>query len=180
MPEQPSFSIFVKLRYWESYRLNVAVTQSALSKVLSIWAFFALLWFALMAFSIFRRPHGQEWARIMQNAQPLQWAFGLPILFIFVLPLLSARRLLRDELLKRGVGYVISEAGIHVDTSVSKGDLSWAAIYRVEEEASGFVIFTSPRIAFMLPKRCLESEEAIDALRELFRAHVPKASLRRS
>jgi len=115
----------------------------------------------------------------MQNASPVQWVLGLPVLFVFVLPLLTARRVLQDERVKRGVNYQFSGSGIYVETSVSKTDLSWAAIRRVTEFRSAFLVFTSPNIASMLPKRCLQGAQSVVDLRELFRAHVPKTKLRR-
>jgi len=115
----------------------------------------------------------------MQNASPLKWVFGLPVIFVFVLPLLSARKALSDERLKRGVSYQFSDAGFHVETSVSKTDFSWAAIRRVSEARFAFLVFTNPNIAFTLPKRCFESTQDVAALRELFRAHVPRAKLHR-
>jgi hypothetical protein len=115
----------------------------------------------------------------MQNASPLKWVLGLPVLFVFVLPLLSARRVLGDDRVKRGVSYQFSDAGIHVETSVSKSDLTWAAIRRVSEFRSAFLVFTNPNIASMVPKRCFESTQGVADLRELFRAHVAKTKLRR-
>ena len=79
---------------------------------------------------------------------------------------------------KQGVNYQFSDAGIHVESSASKTDLSWAAIRRVSEMRSAFLVFTNPSIAFTLPKGCFESTQCVASLRELFRAHVPKTKLR--
>jgi len=179
MPDQASIPLFVKLSYWEVYRLNVVLTATVFRKLLYIWGFVALLWLALSALLLFRPSHGQDWAVMMQNTSPLKWVLGLPVLFVLVLPLLTARRVLRDERVRRGVSYQFSDAGIHVETSVSKTDLAWAAIRRVTESRSAFLIFTNPNIASMVPKRCVESPQGTADLRELFRAHVPNAKLRR-
>ena len=178
MPEQSHISLFVKLAYWEVYRLNVILTATLFRKVLYIWGFVALLWLGLSAILLFRPSPTQDWG-VTMNASPLKWVFGLPVIFVFVLPLLSARRVLSDERLKRGASYQFSDAGFHVETSVSKTDFSWAAIRRVSEARSAFLVFTNPNIAFTLPKRCFESTQDVAALRELFRAHVPKVKLRR-
>jgi hypothetical protein len=127
MPEQAPISLFVKLEYWDVYRLNVVLTATVFRKILYIWGFVALLWFTLSVLLLFRPSPGHDWAVLMQNARPLQWAFGLPILFVFVLPLLSARKVLMDERIKRGVSYQFSDAGFHVETAVSKTDLNEAA-----------------------------------------------------
>jgi len=179
MPDQVLISLFVKLSFWEIYRLNVLLTATVLRKLLHIWGFVALLWLALSALLLFRPSHGQDWAAMMQNASPLKWVLGLPVLFVLVLPLLTAQRVLRDEWVKRGGSYQFSNAGIHLETSVSKTDLAWAAIRRVTESPSVFLIFTNPNIASMVPKRCVESAQGTADLRELFRTHVPNAKLRR-
>ena len=119
-----------------------------------------------------------DWAAVQQNAKPLTWTFALPVIFVFVLPLLSAQRVLRNELIKRGVAYQFSEAGVHIETSISKTDLSWAAIRRVREFPSEFLVFTSPRTAFTLPKKCFESSQGVAILRELFRTYAKRSNLR--
>ena len=178
MPDQP-ISIFVKLGYWDVYRLNVVLTAIVFRMILYIWGFMALLWLALSVLLLFRPSREQDWAAITQNASSLEWVLALPLLFVFVLPLLSARRVLRDERVKRGISYQFSDAGIHIGTCVSKTDLSWAAIRRVSELRSAFLVFTSPRIASMVPKSCLDSTQSVTDLRELFRTRVAKTKLRR-
>jgi hypothetical protein len=178
MPDQAPITLFVKLGYWDVYRLNVVLTATVLRKLLYILGFVTLLWLALSVLLFFRPSPEQDWAVIVENASPLKWVLGLPVLFVFVLPLLSARRALKDERVKRGFSYEFSEAGIHVETSVSKTDLSWAAIRRVSESRSEFLVFTNPNMASMVPKRCFDSTQGVADLRDLFRAHVPKARLR--
>jgi hypothetical protein len=178
MSQQPPLSLFVKLGYWDVYRLNVVLTASAFRKVLYIWGFVALLWLSLSVLLLVRPSPTRDWAVMLENARPLEWAFALPVVFVFVLPLLSAQRVLRDDLIKRGVNYQFSEAGVHIETSISKSDLSWAAIRRVREFPSEFLVFTSPRTAFALPKRCFERTQDVDSLRELFRTYVQRSKLR--
>ncbi len=178
MTEQTAISLFVKLGYWDVYRLNAALTATVFRKVLYFWGLAAFLWLALSVFLVIRPSPQQDWAVIMENARPLKWVFGLPVVFVFGMPLLSARRVLRDERLKRGVSYQFSEAGIHIETSVSKSDFSWAAIRRVSEMRSAFLIFTRPNIAFTLPKKCFESTQGVASLRELFRAQLARTKLR--
>jgi hypothetical protein len=179
MPDQPPISLFVKLAYWDVYRLNVVLTAILLRKLLYILGFVGLLWFALSVFLLLRPSTEYDWAMIIQNGFPLKWTLVLALLFVFIVPLLAARRVMRNEQVQRGVSYQLSDAGIHLETSISKTDLSWAAIRRVIELRSAFLVFTSPNIAFMLPRRCFDSAQAATTLRELFRAQVPKSKLRR-
>jgi hypothetical protein len=62
-----------------------------LRKFLYIWGAAVLLWLALSGLLLFRPASEQDWAVIMRNAEPMKWALALPA--VFVLPLLSARRL---------------------------------------------------------------------------------------
>ena len=179
MSEQPPISLFVKLGYWDVYRLNVVLTAIVFRKILYIWGFVFLLWLGSSAFLLFRPSSEQDWAIMMRNASPLKWALGLPVMFVFVLPMLSARRVLGDERVKRGVNYEFSDAGVRVETSVSKTDLLWTAIRRVKELPSEFLVFTNPNIAFTLPKRCFESTQSVAGLRQLFGTHVQNSNLRR-
>ena len=178
MSQQPPLSLFVKLGYWDVYRLNVVLTASAFRKVLYIWGFVALLWLSLSVFLLVRPSATRDWAVMLENARPLEWAFALPVVFVFVLPLLSAQRVLRDELVKQRVNYQFSEAGVHIETSISKSDLSLATIRRVREFPSEFLVFTSKRTAFTLPKKCFESSQGVATLRELFRTYVETSNLR--
>ena len=138
MSQQPPLSLFVKLDYWDVYRLNVVLTVTAFRKILYIWGFVGLLWLSVFVLLLIRPFSAHDWAVMQQNARPLALAFALPVIFVFVLPLLSAQRVLRDQRVKRGVSYQFSEAGVHIETSISKTDLSWAAIRRVREFPSEF------------------------------------------
>ncbi len=178
MITRPFIALFVKLAYWESYFLSVVLTATAFRKILYVWGFVALLTLTGYVLLLFRSPSDQEWTVIMRNWGPLPWALGLPVLIIFVLPLLSAKQVLKDKIIKRGVNYQFSDSGIHISTGVSTTDLSWDAILRVSEFRSAFLVFTNPRIACMLPRRCFDSTQEIVQIRELFRAHVTATKLR--
>jgi hypothetical protein len=54
---------------------------------------------------LFRRSPEHDWAVAMQNTSPSKWAFGLLILFVFISAFALCSRVLREEALKRGVGY---------------------------------------------------------------------------
>jgi len=111
MSQQPSISLFVKLGYWDVYRLNVVLTATAFRKILYIWGFVALLWLSVSVLLLIRPSSAHDWAVTQQNAKPLTWAFALPVIFVFVLPLLSAQRVLRDEL---RLGQVPQAPGLEV------------------------------------------------------------------
>jgi hypothetical protein len=180
MPNRPFVVLFVRLAYWESYFLSVVLTATVFRRILYIWIFVALLMLTAYVMLLFRSPSDQEWAVIMRNFRPVPWALSLPVLFVFGLPLLSSWLALKDKIVKRGVNYQFSDSGIRINTVVSTTDLLWDAIPRVSEFRSAFLVFTNPRIAFMLPKRCFDSAQDIVEVRELFRGQVTAAKLRAS
>ena len=86
VPELLPISVFVKLGYWEEYRLNVVLTARLFCKLLYIWGFVALLWLGLSVLLLFRPAPEQEWAIWSQNGSPLKWLFALPVIFCSFCP----------------------------------------------------------------------------------------------
>ena len=180
MAEQATIAVFVKLSYWESYRAAVVLTARVFRKLLYIFGFMGALWIFLLIISLVRPSPEKEWYQTIQTSRPLLWVFGLPILFIFVLPLLSAAKVVADERVKRGVNYGFSDNGIHVESSVATADLQWAAIRQALETRSAFLLFPGTNVAHTLPKRCFTDAAELAKMRELLRAHVPKAKVRKA
>ena len=178
MTNRPTISVFVRLKYWDIYRVQVVLMTIIFRKLLYIFGFVAVLWLISMTLAFLRPAPEQNWFVIIREANPIWWVLGLPILFIFVMPLLAARRILRQPRVKEGVRYQFSEEGIHVETSVAKSDLSWNAILKVKEIKSAFMLFTNPNIAHALPKSCVENPQDVPTLRELFRTYIKKSQLR--
>lgn len=180
MTDQPPISVFVKLSYWESYRAAVVLTARVFRKVLYIFGFMGTLWILLLVLTLVRPSPEKEWYQTMQTSRQLSWVFGLPILFVFVLPLLSAAKVVADERVKKGINYAFSDNGIHVESSVATADLKWAAIRQALETRFAFLLFPGANLAHTLPKRCYTNAADIAAMRELLRVHVPKARLQKT
>src|SRR6266849_5582320 len=105
MAEKAPIAVFVKLTYWESYRAAVVLTARVFRKLLYIFGFMGALWILLLIVSLFRPSPEREWYQTIQSSRQLMWVFGLPILFVFVLPLLSAAKVVADERAKKGINY---------------------------------------------------------------------------
>jgi hypothetical protein len=180
MPEQAPIAVFVKLSYWESYRAAVVVTARVFRKVLCIFGFMGTLWILLLILSLVRPSPEKEWYQTIQTSRQLLWVFAIPLLFVFVLPLLSAAKLVADERLKKGINYAFSDSGIHVESAVAKADLQWEAIRQTIETRFAFLLFAGTNVAQILPKRCYASAAELATMREILRAHVPKAKLRKT
>jgi hypothetical protein len=179
MAEQAPIAVFVKLSYWESYRAAVLLTARVFRKLLYIFGLMGALWVFLLIVSAVRPSPEKEWYQTLQSSRQLSWVFGLPILFVFVLPMLSAAKVVADERVKKGVSYAFSDNGIHVESAVATADLQWAAFRQALETRSAFLLFTGPNIAHTLPKRCYASAAELARMHELLRTHVPKAKLRK-
>ncbi len=180
MSDQPFIEVFVKLEYWDAYRASVALTARQFRVVLCIFGIMGALMLVVLAFAIFHSMPEREWYQTIRNPTPLVWVFGLPILFVLVLPLLTARKVVTDERIKRGISYQFSDAGIHIQSSVATVDLKWAAIRNVTETRTAFLLLPGPNVAHTLPMRCFANETEIAAMRELLRANVPMAKLHRA
>ena len=180
MEEQAPIALFVKLNYWESYRAAVVLTARVFRKILYIFGIMGALWILLLVFTLVRPSPEREWYQTIQSSRQLLWVFGLPILFVFVLPLLSAAKVVADERVKKGINYAFSDNGIHVESAVAKADLQWEAIRQALETGSAFLLFPSTNVAHTLPKRCYANDADLAAMRELLRAHVPKAKIRKT
>jgi hypothetical protein len=179
MLQQSSVFVPVKLDYWEAYRTSVIVTAVVFRTFLYAWGVVALLSLGVFVAVLLKPASDAEWSYIFKNAEPLKWALGVPALFVFVLPLLTARLVLKDRIRTNGVTYQFFESEIHIVTVLSTTELSWDAIRRVIETGSAFLFFTGPNLAFTIPKRCLEDSQSLSVLREMIRSHVSKATLRR-
>lgn len=133
---------------------------------------------ALYAFAALYPNPNVEWQQILFDSEGRLWVFGLPILVVFVGPLFSARRILREDRVRKGMSYSFSDSGIHIESSVAKADLQWAAIRHVIETRTAFLLLPYKNLAYTLPKECFGSDTAIAAVRELLRTHVAKAKLK--
>ncbi|GAC1626569.1 MAG: hypothetical protein PVS2B2_10260 [Candidatus Acidiferrum sp.] len=180
MSEHEPIAVFVKLGYWDSYRAAVVLTARIFRKVLYIFGFMGALWLFLLVLALVHPSPEKDWYQILQTSKQLSWVFGIPLIFVFVLPLLSAGKVIADERVKKGFSYTFSEAGIHVESSVAKTDMQWAAILQTLETRSAFLLFPNANMAHTLPKRCFATAADITSMRDLLRAHVAKAKLGKS
>ena len=105
--------------------------------------------------------------------------FLIPVLLVFVAPLLSARKALADKRLAKGIKYEFRDAGIHLESSVASADLQWGAFLNAVETRWAFLLLPTKNVAHTLPLRCFGSPAEIDAMRELLRRNLPNATLRR-
>ena len=95
MLAESSVSIFVRVGYWEAYRLSVIVPASCLSRLLYLLGFAVLCWLVLPLL-VLSRTVPENRAILMHNVVVMGWLFGAVLVILFVFPLLSARRVVTD------------------------------------------------------------------------------------
>ena len=172
-----SVAAFVKLGYWDAYRANVVLTARIFRVILWGIAAATLLAGAVFIIAIFHPSPGADWYEISRNLSPLAWLIVLSLGFVFLVPLLSARRITSDDRVKAGVHYNFTVHGIHIESSVAKADLQWAAIRQGVETQTLFLLFPNKNVAHIVPKRCLADTSEIETMRRLIRANVSRAKL---
>ena len=178
LEEQTGIRVFVKLEFWDAYRAAVVLTTRQFRTILIIFGIIGTLMFAVFVLSVFHPRPGRDWYEISRNAKPLLSAFGILVLFVFILPLITAKKVVSDERVRSGVRYRFSSAGIHVESSVATADLLWAAFRQAIETRSAFLLLPNATVAHILPQRFFESVSDVAAMRELLRANVRKTKLR--
>jgi uncharacterized SAM-binding protein YcdF (DUF218 family) len=175
--EQAGISVFVKLEYWEAYRAAVALTVRQFRVVLVILTVVGILALAASVLSLVHPRPNQEWSEIAMNLKPLFLLVGGVLFFVFVVPLITAKKLVNNERIKAGISYRFSPDGIHIESSVATSDLQWAAFRQVRESRSGFLLMQSTAMANIVPRRCFASHADVVAMRDLLRRSVPKTRL---
>ena len=170
-------AVVVKLRFWEAYWSAVFITARMIRKLLYVYGVAFSITIALLLYAWTHPSPNRDWFEMLQNSRPLQWILALPLAYIFLVPLLSTKKLMSNERFKHGMRYVFSSSGIYIVGPVSNAELQWKAIVKVIETKSTFLLFPVVNVAHVLPKRCFADADDIDAMRELLRTNISDAKL---
>lgn len=93
----------------------------------------------------------------------------------------AARSLLQNTPSLRGpTRWTFSENGVETEGPTARAELRWATFTRVLETKQQYLLFPQDTQAWVIPKRCFQSEMEIARMRELARRLVPAAKLRSS
>ena len=170
MPDEP-ITVFVTLDYWEIYRANVALLFRMFGISLAVLA----LVLAVRA-AIFVSAPSQE---SLLNDGGFLLGCLLLVAFGFA-PLLTARRVARDDRVRQGTTYRFSNIGVQIETAVAKADLQWEAFRYAIMTVPLLLLLTSKSSlgAQVLPIRCFANEADLTAVRQLVTSRIPKTTLR--
>ena len=170
MPDDP-ITVFVKLDYWEIYRANVALLFRMFRISLAVLALVLVV-----RAVIFVTAPSQE--------SPLNdgiFLLGCLLLVAFGSgPLLTARRAVRDDRVRKGMTYRFSNIGVHIESAVARADFQWEAFRYAITTRSLLLLLTSKTGsgAQVLPTRCFGNEADLTAVRHLVNSKVPRTKLR--
>ncbi len=112
-----------------------------------------------------------------------QWSDNLPfvlaILFVlafmvFYLFFLTYRTKRRNPNIQGLVLYEFDDIGFRTTGPHSRGEMRWSGIPKWRENKTTFLIYHSPRLSNIIPKRFFSSEQDVAAVQELLRTHVSK------
>ena len=71
-----------------------------------------------------------------------------------------------------------SDAGIYMESKTGAGNIGYDTIHKASENQTVFYIHLSTALAWIIPKRCFENAEDIQAVRELFIKNIPPKKVR--
>jgi YcxB-like protein len=66
-----------------------------------------------------------------------------------------------------------SDEGVKTDSAMGSSQVSWKSFLRYAESEDTFLLYTSPVVFEIVPKRALQPEQ-VDELRRLMQAHIGK------
>jgi hypothetical protein len=180
MAEPDSVEVLVKLQYWEIYRSSVFLTTRLFRKVLYVWGTIIVAGAVVFLFAGTHATSNAELANLQSNFKPLYWVLLLPVIIVFVLPLLSARKIASDQRFQQGFRYLFTHDGLCIQSTVSRSEIKWKAITSAVETRDTLYVFSSKNVAHALPKRCFENTNDLDILRELLTTNVDDTKLAKS
>ena len=71
-----------------------------------------------------------------------------------------------------------TDTGVNMESGSGTGRFEYGKLFRVYETPKAFYLYLMPRMALIMPKRCFDSTDDIQAVRELFRKNMDKKKLK--
>ena len=104
------------------------------------------------------------------------WAYFVPWALLLVLLVSSysgaKQHMASNKALHEKIHYVFSESGMDTTAASFSGTMAWQNVFAAHETGSNFLIFIARNMMYIIPKRCFQSAEQIDAFKRLLRAEL--------
>jgi hypothetical protein len=179
MSSGDSVVVSTTLSFKDLYRFQVGQMMARLWFVLAIPVVLTAAVLVLLIASKFQPDsanHAGQLNDLVLNLLPLLALFG----FLFlVAPAISALSASKNPNLRGGTRYEVSSLGVVNEGQHSRGDIRWAAFIKAKELGWAFLLYPQKNIAYLIPKRDLQSEADLLLLRRLIAENIPKAKMRR-
>jgi hypothetical protein len=93
----------------------------------------------------------------------------------WIVPILQSRKMKANTPNLQGVlRYEFDDEGVRIIGPHGESAHRWPAIIRCRENRNVFLLYQTPRIANIIPKRFFANEQDVVAARELLRTHISK------
>jgi len=151
----------------EDYEFEVALTRSEVARYnlyhirwLIILDIIGLGLFLYIAYSSFYHPDPdtRDLLRTVSIWAAIALAFGLSQPFIIILQIYIFKTAGRESLMAKRI-YSFSDFGIHISSMGKKAWKKWADIREIKNIGNILLIFTAPKLAYVIPRRCLGSKK---------------------
>lgn len=101
----------------------------------------------------------------------------LPVGYYWVTMLLQARTQAKgNPNLKSTVSFAFDETGYVAEAAHTRIEVKWSGIVKWKEGKHCFAIYTSPKVASIIPKRFFQSPKDVDVVRGFLRTIGPSSS----
>jgi hypothetical protein len=155
---------------------EVAITEADFVRgVRESNAIFRMVWIALLAFGVFlANALWMGGAELFGQVLPSLIGFAVFNAVLLVTPRLAARKLHR-ALTNSGdsnIFYRFDADGVTLRTPGSTSSVAWRAFARWREGKSAFLLYPSPAVFWIVPKRAFASGD-VERVRALLAARVP-------
>jgi hypothetical protein len=149
------------------FRANVALAWRSLVKTIGI------LGLAVIAVLVLdRNTQSPSGAPSPLTAVVIAVAVFFAPAYIGLLYWRSRRAFRNSRVYRSGLSYVFTEKGISAKGPTFSAESDWSNVAGVRETQSLFILLPPTSAMTILPKRCFADAAALEALRELVRAHV--------
>jgi len=150
----------------EDYELEVSLTRSEIAR----YNFYHIRWliildliglgiFLYVVYTSFFHPDPEtrELLKTISIWAAVALAIGLSQPFIIILQIYIFKAGTGNDLMAKRT-YRFSDFGIHISSMGKKASKKWADVRRIKNIGNILLIFTAPKLAYVIPRRCFRSK----------------------
>jgi hypothetical protein len=176
-----SVKVFVKYRFGDLYWATVQTMVRQFRVFLTILVVMAAIACLTLLWAASRSSLPTDTRQSVESIEVLfpRLLAGVGF-FLFVVPLLTTRKILNRPTMKQGFSYAFSGNGLEVESMVGRSELKWLTFRKAQETKGAFLLFTTAGTTYTFPKHCFEADSDVVELRRILRTALPESNLRAS